>query len=335
MHSHAPPPATATNMIPPRRLLLAAALAAAAVSAAAKPPISSDVCASAIRVSGAGTNLVNGLYQPETSELSDGALYYLKWVAELQGGKGDWMLLFRDEDSSDKKKWWTFMTLAQINTFAASETYRDYYNIQSASATPPTSGWSGKVEDKTYSLGANPKPAFETVKLGGTWAAETDDCVRDCANTAVHGAAVQLPSFKDNCSIVELSNAGTSAVNRNFTFLSESSIDCVPMYMSVDSLGNVTYFMYRYWYLGRTYWVVQDDAQAANDTAFVEYYSVESNLTSPPAAGWAATLSLAASSEAVGANPPPESKIPSPCSGTEQTEQEEIWSWWKVRPIVQ
>ena len=135
-------------MLPMLALLLLAIHPTVAPTAA----ISTSVCKSAIQVSGAGTNLVNGLYHADTAELSDGVLYYYKWVNELN----DYLLLFRDADESNNNQMnWAIMSLKQIKD---TKVYRDYYVVQSASATPPDSGWLGKPHDSTYSLGVDPMP---------------------------------------------------------------------------------------------------------------------------------------------------------------------------------
>ena len=83
--------------------------------------------------------------------------------------------------------------------------------------------------------------------------------------------------------------------------------DCVPSYLmfqgagTVDAEGNRswtpsnTLLIYRYFYYGTTWWVMQDAEQLSDSVAFTEHYSVVSNMseTTPPSTGWRKTQSLA------------------------------------------
>ena len=83
--------------------------------------------------------------------------------------------------------------------------------------------------------------------------------------------------------------------------------DCVPSYVmfngdgTTDDAGVTTWssentqLIYRYFYYGKTWWIMQNALQLGADT-FVEQYSVETdvNAVTPPNTGWKKTVSIQA-----------------------------------------
>jgi hypothetical protein len=255
-------------------------------------PASAYSCRFHIAVSGAGTAALNGIYYDETGELSDNAIYYYKWSAELN----DWLLLFRATSEVDGLQYWVFMSVAQLNA----ADYRDYYLIQDASAWPPDSGWSGSDADATYSLGALPNPSIAKTASGWIWDENIAECVRECTSL------IPTPLF--DCGFLNIQGAvDATQVNGNYSFMPTEISDCVPSYFLfqgdgiVDANGNRswapanTLLVYRYFYFGTTWWVMQDAEQLSDTAEFIEHYSVVSNTSesTPPATGWRKTKSLA------------------------------------------
>jgi hypothetical protein len=240
--------------------------------------VSTYSCRFHIEVTNAGTPELNGIYYDETSELSDGVVYYYKWSQALD----DWVLLFRSEDETNNLKYWVFMTVAQLNA----ANYRDYYLIQDNSAWPPASGWAGTNEDSTYSIGAGPNPTVTKIVSGWVWDTGLSECVRECTSS------IPTPSY--NCSTLNVNNAlAFPQVNGNYTMLDTELSDCVPSYLMTTGDDDEDLFLiYRYFYFGRTWWVMQDSAQLADQDEFVEYYSVESDSITPPSTGWKKTKAL-------------------------------------------
>ena len=256
-------------------------------SAAVTPAISKFTCRAHITVSGAGTDAINGKYYDDTDSLSDSVQSYYKWSEELN----DWILLFRDTDTTT---YWLFMTLGQLNA----ADYRDYYNVQSTAAFPPTTGYSGSDADAVYSLGALPNPTIEKTASGWVWDENTAECVRECT------AAIPQPTFE--CGVLNVKGAiAAPKVNGDYAFSTGEMSDCVPSWIMVqgdgttDSNGNTTYsnenvfLVYRYMYYDTTWWIMQD-AKQLGATEFVEHYSVVADaLTAePPTTGWRKTESL-------------------------------------------
>ena len=258
----------------------------------ANPAASTYSCRFHITVTDAGTEALNGVYYDETSELSDESVYYYKWSSELD----DWILLFRATNEANSLKYWVFMTVAQLSA-ADSADYRDYYIVQDDSAWPPAAGWSGSDVDSTYSLGALPNPTVTKKASGWIWDEAQNDCVRECT------ASVPTPLFE--CGVLNVVGAvETSQVNGNYSFLPSEVSDCVPSYVMFSGDGATdndvttwspenTLLIYRYFYFGRTWWIMQNTKQLAAET-FVEHYSVETDVAAitPPATGWKKTVGL-------------------------------------------
>jgi hypothetical protein len=263
------------------------------ISIHANPAASTYSCRFHITVTDAGTSALNGIYYDETSELSDEVVYYYKWSSELN----DWILLFRATNDANSLKYWVFMTVAQLSASDGAQ-YRDYYIVQDDSAWPPSSGWTGSDVESTYSLGAFPNPTVTKTGSGWIWDEALNDCVRECT------ASVPTPPFE--CGILNVVGAiDTIQVNGNYSFLPSELSDCVPSYVqfsgegATDDAGVTTWsqentlLIYRYFYFGKTWWIMQNTKQLGADT-FVENYSVESdvNAVTPPSTGWKKTVGL-------------------------------------------
>lgn len=270
--------------------------------------ISTYSCRFHIEVTNAGTPELNGLYYDETSSLADGVVYYYKWSVAFD----DWILLFRDTDDTNNLKYWVFMTVEQLNA----ANYRDYYLIQDNSGWPPASGWAGKNEDSTYSMGAGPNPTVTKVVSGWVWDTRLNECVRECT------ASIPTPSY--NCSILGIHSAiSFPQVNGNYTMLDTELSDCVPSYvMSTGEDDEDLFLIYRYFYYGRTWWVMQDSAQLSDPLEFVEYYSVESDAITPPSTGWKKTKALVPLTADPGVKPVG-ATVWEGCSAEEKEKQEE------------